>query len=112
MLSSAHAKEKAKNRKPLYTIQSTVRFLAQQGLPLRESFFAHGCGESNNNCMQLLQLHNDDVPNLGAWLENSTDRFTSPAIQKEMLEFMATTILRKLAHNLTGNLFSIMVDDH
>ena len=111
MLSSAHAKEKPENQKALYSILSTVRFLAWQGLPLRGSFVAHGCGESNSYFMQLLQLCKDDVPNLGAWLEKSQDWFTSPVIQNEMLEIMATTILRKLAHNLTGKLFSIMVDE-
>ena len=34
MPSSAHAKEKAENWKALYTILSTVCFLAQQGLLL------------------------------------------------------------------------------
>ena len=56
MLGSAHAKEKAENRKALYTILSTVRFLARQGLPLRGSFVAHGCDESNSNFMPLLPL--------------------------------------------------------
>ena len=55
-LSNAHANKNAENRKALYAILSTVRFLARQGLPLRGSFVAHGCGESNSNFMQLLPL--------------------------------------------------------
>ena len=46
MFSSAYAKEKAENRKALYTILSTIRFLAWQGLPLQESFAGYGSGES------------------------------------------------------------------
>ena len=41
MLSSAHAEEKAENRKALYIILSTVCFLAQQGLPLRGYLTIH-----------------------------------------------------------------------
>ena len=59
ILSSAHAEEKAANRKALYTILSTIRFLAQQRLPLRGS---NGYGESNSNLIQLLELRKDDVP--------------------------------------------------
>ena len=111
MLSTAHAKEKANSRKALYTILSTVRFLARQGLPLRGSFVGQGCGEANSNLMQLLHLRKDDVPNLDAWLHRSQDRFTSPAIQNELLEIMAMTILKKLANNLAGRQFVIMVDE-
>ena len=93
MFSCTHTKEKAENWKALYTILSTIHFLARHGLPLRGSFVAHGCGESNSNFMQPLQVCKDDVPNLSAWLEKSQDQFTSPAIQNEMLEIMATTIL-------------------
>ena len=111
MLSSTYAKEKADNRKALYTILSTIHFLARQGLPLRGSHVGHGCGELNSNFMQLLELRKHDVPNLDGWLSRSQDRFTSPTIQNEILEIMASTILRKIARKLAGELFSIMVDE-
>ena len=88
-----------------------LRFLARQGLPLCGSHTAHGCGEYNSNFMQLLQLRKDDVSDLDAWLCRSQDRFTSPMIQNEILEIMASTIVRKIAHNLSGHIFSIMVDE-
>ena len=44
--------------------------------------------------------------NLDAWLHRSQDRFTSPTIQNEMLEIMATAIL-----SLVGRQFSIMFDE-
>lgn len=59
--------------------------------------------------MQPLQVCKDDVPNLGAWLEKSQDQFTSPAIQNEMLEIMATTMYPQ--HNFTGKLLSIIVHE-
>ena len=111
MLSSAHAKEKADNRKALYTIVSTIRFLARQSLPLRGSYVGHGCGEYNSNFIQLLELRKHEVPNLDGWLRRSQDRFTSPTIQNEILEIMASTILRTIAGKLAGELFSIMVDE-
>ena len=113
MLSSAHAKEKANNRKNFTHNQflSTIRFLARQGLPICGSHTGHGCGESNSNFMQLLQLCKDDVPNLDVWVHRSQDRYTSPTIQNELLEIMASTIVRKIAHKLSGEMFSIMVDE-
>lgn len=61
--------------------------------------------------MQLLQLQKHDVPNLERWLSRSQDRFTSPVIQNELLEIMASVILRKITHKLSGEMFSIMVDE-
>ena len=103
MLSSPYAKEKADNQKALYTILSTIRFLARQGLPLRGAHAGHGCGELNSNFMHLLELHKHDVPNLDGWLSRPQDWFTSPMIQNELLEIMASTILRKIARKLAGD---------
>ena len=111
MLSTAHAQEKADNRRALYTILSTLRFLARQGLPLRGNYVSHDGGESSSNFMQLLQLRTEDVPVLDPWLQKSQDRFTSPMIQNELLEIMAMTVLRKIAGNIAGKQFSIMVDE-
>ena len=111
MPSCAHAKEKAENQKALYAILSTIRFLARQGLPLRGSYVGQGCGEFNSNFMQLLQLRKHDMPNLDAWLCKSQDRFTCPMMQNEVLEITASAILQKIAHNLAGKVFSIMVDE-
>ena len=111
MLSSTYAKEKEENRRALYTILSTVRFLACQSLPLRGVYAGHGCCEVNSNFMQLLELRKCDVPNLDGWLSRSQDRFTSPMIQNELLEIMASTILRKVACKLAGEVFSILVDE-
>jgi hypothetical protein len=111
MLSTAHAKEKADNRRALCTILSTLRFLARQGLPLRGNYVSDDGSESSSNFMQLLQLRTEDVPVLATWLQKSQDRFTSPMIQNELLEIMAMTVLRKIAEKIAGKQFSIMVDE-
>ena len=110
MLSTAHANRKADNRIALYTIISTLRFLAHQGLPLRGDHTNDSC-ESNSNFMQLLQLRAEDVPVLNTWLQKAQDRFTSPVIQNELLQIMALTVLRKLARSIAGKQFAIMVDE-
>ena len=111
MLSSAYKKEREDDRRALYTILTTIRFLARQGLPLRGSFAGSGLGEPNSNLIQLLHLRKHDIPALGPWLEKAQDRFTSPSIQNELLEIMANTVLRKISSNISGKMFSIMVDE-
>ena len=68
MLSSAHAEEKAENRKMLSTIISTVCYLGRQGLPLRGHYksadISDEKGEIDCNFLQLLKLHaEDDIKN-------------------------------------------------
>ena len=111
MLSTAHAKEIADNRRALCTILSTLCFLARQGLPLRGNYVSDDGSESSSNFMQLLQLRTEDVRVLATWLQKSQDRFTSPMIQNELLEIMPMTVLRKIAGKIAGKQFSIMVDE-
>ena len=111
MLCTSLAKEKADNRKAMLTIISTIRFLAHQGLPLRGSYVSSDGCETNSNFLQLLHLRKEDIPTLNTWLQRSHDRYTSPSIQNELLEIMATMILRKITRSLSGKLFSIMVDE-
>ena len=111
MLSSSYAKEKAENRKALYAFISKIRFLTRQGLPLRGSHVGVGCGESNSNFIQLLQLRKADIPVLDKWLSKSQNRFTSPSIQNELIEIMASKILWKFSSKLAGELISNMVDE-
>ena len=117
MLSTAYAAKKAKNQKVLLTILSTIHFLARQGLPLRGNYLSnpsgsdHGGGEVHRNFWQLLLLRTEDVPLLESWLHRSQDRFTSPMIQNELLEIMAQTLLRKVVRRISGQYFTIIVDE-
>lgn len=54
-LSSAHAHEKAVNRRCLLKVISTLRFLAQQGCAIR----GHG-DETDGNFYQLLKLRGEE----------------------------------------------------
>ena len=107
MLCTSFAKQKADNREAMLTIISTIHFLA----PLRGSYVSSDGCEMNSNFLQLLHLLKEDVPVLNTWLQKLQDRFTSPSIQNELLEIMANMILRKVTRSLSGNLFSIMVDE-
>ena len=111
MLCTSLAKLKADNREAMLTIISTIRFLARQGLPLRDSYVSSDGCEMNSNFIQLLHLRKEDVPVLNTWLQKLQDRFTSPSIQNELLEIMANMILRKVTRSLSGNLFSIIGDE-
>ena len=113
MLSTMHAVKKAENRKVLLTILSSIRFLARQGLPLRGNYIiSDSCsGEVQSNLMQLLQLRKNDVPLFDSWLHKSQDHFTSPMIQNEFLEIMALTVLQNNVRNISGQQFTIMVDE-
>ena len=111
MLCTLLVKEKADNRKTMLTIISTIRFLARQGLPLRGSYVSSDGCEVSSNFLQLLDLRKEDILVLNTWLQRSQDRFTSPSIQNELLVIMANMILRKITRSISGNLFSIMVDE-
>ena len=65
-------------------ILSSIRYLACQRLPLR----SHNDSESN-----FRQL---DDPNFQEWLHKETNRFTSSAIQDEILKDMVTHIGSKM----------------
>ena len=64
MLSIARVKEKADKRMDLYSIIPAIRFHDINACLW--SYVGHGCGLLKKNILQLLQLHKEDVPNLGA----------------------------------------------
>ena len=115
--SAQHMQPKRLKARRLYlTILSTIRFLARQGLSLRGNYLSnpsenyHG-SEVQSNFWKLLQLRTEDVPVLESRLHRSQDPFTSPTIQNEVLEIMALTVLWKVVRNVSGQYFSIMVDE-
>ena len=93
MISNEYAQQKPTNQKALYAILCTLPFIVRQGLPLHRNHVNHDSGEFNSNFMQQINLCAQDVPVLNAWLQRSHVRFTSPMIQNEMLEIMATNVL-------------------
>ena len=87
-------------------ILSSIRYLARQRLPL----CSHN--DSESNFRQSLLLRAEDDPNFQEWLHKETNRFTSSAIQNEILKDMAMHILRPIVKNIKkSSYYSIMADE-
>ena len=89
LLSDTHANNKEQSKKFLLKILQNIRFLARQSLAFRGNWNYEEKNEEDSNYYQLLKLRCEDDAKLTKWLNKSTNRFTSPAIQNEMLEIMA-----------------------
>ena len=48
-----------------------------------------GACEFNSNFHQLNLLRSNDIPGMANWLDRKEDKYTSPDIQKEILEIMS-----------------------
>ena len=95
-----------KNFSALMKILSSIRYLVRQRLPLS----IHN--DSESNFRQLLLLWAEDDPNFHEWLHKETNRFTSSAIQNEILKDMAMHILRPIVKNIKkSSCYSIMADE-
>ena len=105
-LSSAHAREKAENRRVLLKIFQSVKFLGCQGLSLR------GHNDTESNFMQLLELRKLDDPGLAKWFERKVDKYCSPEIQNEILQLMSMSLLQIIAKSLhSADFFTVMADE-
>jgi len=81
LLSTQHVHEKEQNHNYFFKILSSIRYLAQQGLPLL------GDGRDKDlNFYQILLLRGEDVSIIQPMLEKAQMKFTSPEIQNEDLE--------------------------
>ena len=107
MLSSTLASQKRTNGEYLIKVAQNVTFLARQGIPLR------GDGdEGDSNFMQLLHLRGADDPWVLTFLQQRTDKYTSPQIQNELIKIMALHILRDIAAFIqNAKFFSLMADE-
>ena len=106
-LSSQHAKDKSERQQLFIKILRIFFFLAHQGLPLR------GDGsEDDSNYIRLLKLRAIDDPRINKWCQKKSDKYTSPAIQNEILKIMALKITQKIGESLQGSdYFTIMADE-
>ena len=87
-------------------ILCSIRYLVSQRLPLSSH------NDSESNFRQLLLLRAEDYPNFQEWLHKETNRFTSSAIQNEILKDMAMHILRPIVKNIKkSSYYSIMADE-
>ena len=115
MLSHTYAQQKAESREMLRIILSSIRFLGRQGLALRGRYKStenSGLGgEIDSNFVQLLKVRAEDNSKLLYWMEKSRDKFMSPDIQNEILSIMSHFIQREIADAVSGQWFTIMVDE-
>ncbi|KAI6658761.1 Zinc finger MYM-type protein 1-like [Oopsacas minuta] len=68
-------------------------------------------GKSDSNFILLLRIRAEDNPNLLKWLDKCQDKFTSPGIQNEILKLMSLRILRDIVQQISGMMYTIMVDE-
>ena len=89
----------------LLKINSTLRYLARQGLATR------GHIESEGNFLQLLQVQSEDSPELSSWLKRR-DNWVSHDIQNELFEIMAHSVLKGILNVAKqSKYFTIIVDE-
>ena len=68
--------------------------------------------ESNSNFVQLFYLKGEDDNSLRRWMAKKTNKYTSGAVQNEMLQVMSLKALREIAACLHNTPFySIMADE-
>ena len=78
ILSHEHEEEKRINRKMFLLILEVIRFLVQQGLPMRGND-----NDTEGNFIQLLSLHGKHCApqNINHWISKKTNKYTSHEIQ-------------------------------
>ena len=87
-------------------ILSSIRYPVRQRLSLRSH------NDSESNFCQLLLILIFDNPNFREWLHKEINRFTSSAIQNELLKDMAMHILRSILKKIkSSSYYSIMPDE-
>lgn len=87
-VSSAVKIQMKENRTALQIVFSTLKVLAQQGMPLRGSN-----DDKNSNFLNILKLRAEDVKELQSWLNRSGHKWLHHDVQNEVLECMAKKIL-------------------
>ena len=89
--------------------------MARQGLALRGRYKSGDNselgGEINSNFVQLLKTRAEDNPLIISWMEKSRDKFMSPDVQNEILSIMYHFVQREIASAVSGQWFTIMVDE-
>ena len=65
-----------------------------------------------SNFMQQLKLRGEDDPRISDWIKKKTDKYTSGAMQNEMIRVMSLKILREVACALQkATYYTIMIDE-
>ena len=89
-----------------------MKILSSIRYPVRQRLSVHSHNDSESNFCQLFLLRTQDDPNFQEWLHKEINRFTSSAIQNEILKVMAMHILRSILKNIkSSSYYSIMADE-
>lgn len=115
MLSANIKKSKRENNVMLTYVIDVIRHLARQNLALRGATTKQTAdqitSEPNGNMWQTLTLVSKYSPDLSS-LMRKKQNFTSPSIQNELMQLMASRVIRKLAEDVRSAMcYSIMVDE-
>lgn len=106
VISSEYQQSVKENRECLLIIIDNIRYLLRQGLPLR------GNTENESNFNQLLEKDKRKNPKFAEWLRKKSGKYTSHAIQDEIIEIIAMKILRKVVKKIKdADFYSIMADE-
>ena len=81
MFSDTLSQEKFENRQVLLKILENVRFLFQQGLPLRGN-------EKEGDFDQLLWHSSKTDSRITEWLKKESGKYTHPSIKNELIKIM------------------------
>lgn len=104
LLNEVHHLQQEHNSKALKAIFETVVFLAAQGQPFQ------GHLSNEGNYLELLRLRARDVPALKQWMMRR-DSWTSHDVQNEMINLVATKLLRDIAKDIqNSSFFSTLAD--
>lgn len=106
-LSKKNEEEQQAHRETLLQLFDSLLFLARQGLATR------GHTDETSNYKQLLSLRAKDSPGLAAWLRSDRhNKWLSHAIESEMLERLAHSMLRQLLDEIRSHeYFALIVDE-
>ena len=101
----AQAEEQKRARIAILKLFTSIRYVQRQG----SAFRGHD-HHSVGNYLQLFKLRAEDVPDLNAYL-NLTTNFTSPAAQNEMMQMFSHCILRDIIREVQMNGFFALSTD-
>ena len=105
-LSRSVEREREVAKSALMCIVSTLHYLCKQGLAVR------GHTEYTGNFENLLKLRAADNASLKSWMERSGYKWLSPAIQNEIIQDMALSLLRSFKQDICdARYFAIIMDE-
>ena len=106
LVSLAHNREREIARSALMCIVSSMHYLSIQGLAIR------GHTEGMGNFENLLTLRSSDNASLKSWLDRSSYKWTSPAIQNEIIQDLALAVLRSFKEEFCeAKYYAIIMDE-